>query len=318
VGQNIKRIRQEQGLTQEQLAERFAFSQRSISGLEQGRRNPTIVSLYEERLDPTKGAAILLGNQPAVKTTTRLWATEARLRGRLAGRKICRKIPTIPARVMLCRAAVYSNRSVWPAPQRRFRRARLCQSTRRQRAHPVQPAVGEALEALTASEADVLEAIVARLIPTDENGPGAREARAAHYIDRALAGPLSSSRSAYIVGLAAVDAYAQAVKSRPFSELSPADQDAVLQDMEKNVATGFMPNSSVFFEMVRTHTIQGTFCDPYYGGNANFLGWDLIGYPGIRMAVSEDEQRMKEKPTAIRNSAYDSEMFTMKGDSHGH
>jgi gluconate 2-dehydrogenase gamma chain len=180
------------------------------------------------------------------------------------------------------------------------------------------PAVGEALEALTASEADVLEAIVARLIPTDENGPGAREARAAHYIDRALAGPLSSSRSAYIVGLAAVDAYAQAVKSRPFSELSPADQDAVLQDMEKNVATGFMPNSSVFFEMVRTHTIQGTFCDPYYGGNANFLGWDLIGYPGIRMAVSEDEQRMKEKPTAIRNSAYDSEMFTMKGDSHGH
>ena len=47
MGQNIKRIRQEQGLTQEQLAERFAFSQRSISGLEQGRRNPTIVSLYE-------------------------------------------------------------------------------------------------------------------------------------------------------------------------------------------------------------------------------------------------------------------------------
>jgi hypothetical protein len=50
----------------------------------------------------------------------------------------------------------------------------------------------------------------------------------------------------------------------------------------------------VFFEMVRTHTIQGTFCDPYYGGNANFVGWDLIDYPGIRMAVSDDEQGMKE------------------------
>ena len=52
----------------------------------------------------------------------------------------------------------------------------------------------EALETLTAAEADALEAIVARLIPTDENGPGAAEARAAHYIDRALAGPLRSLR----------------------------------------------------------------------------------------------------------------------------
>src|SRR5882672_8996694 len=50
----------------------------------------------------------------------------------------------------------------------------------------------EALETLTAAESDTLEAIVARLIPSDENGPGAAEARAAHYIDRALAGPLAS------------------------------------------------------------------------------------------------------------------------------
>jgi gluconate 2-dehydrogenase gamma chain len=176
----------------------------------------------------------------------------------------------------------------------------------------------EALETLTAAEADALEAIVARLIPTDENGPGATEARAAHYIDRALAGPLASSRAAYAMGLAAVDEYAQASRGKPFSDLSAEDQDAVLRDMEKNVATGFSPSSSVFFELVRTHTIQGTFCDPYYGGNANFVGWDLIGYPGIRMAVSEDEQRIKAKPAAIRKSAYDDEMFTMKGGGHGH
>jgi gluconate 2-dehydrogenase gamma chain len=178
--------------------------------------------------------------------------------------------------------------------------------------------IGEALETLTAAEADMLEAIVARLIPTDENGPGAAEARAAHYIDRALAGPLASSRATYALGLAGVDAYSKASKGTPFIELSGADQDAVLLDLEKNIATGFEPNSSVFFEMVRTHTIQGTFGDPYYGGNANFVGWDLIGYPGIRMAVSEDEQRMKVKPTAIRKSAYDDEMFTMKGGSRGH
>jgi transcriptional regulator with XRE-family HTH domain len=47
VGRNVKRIRQEKGLTQEQLAELSGFSQQYLSGLEQGRRNPTIVSLYE-------------------------------------------------------------------------------------------------------------------------------------------------------------------------------------------------------------------------------------------------------------------------------
>jgi transcriptional regulator with XRE-family HTH domain len=47
VGRNVKRVRRERGLTQEQLAERSGFSQQYISGLEQGRRNPTIVSIYE-------------------------------------------------------------------------------------------------------------------------------------------------------------------------------------------------------------------------------------------------------------------------------
>ena len=47
VGRNVKRVRQEKGLTQEQLAELSGFSQQYISGHEQGQRNPTIVSLYE-------------------------------------------------------------------------------------------------------------------------------------------------------------------------------------------------------------------------------------------------------------------------------
>ena len=172
----------------------------------------------------------------------------------------------------------------------------------------------EALETLTATEADTLEAIVARLIPSDENSPGATEARAAHYIDRALAGPLRTSRDAYAAGLAAIDTYALSSKGSTFAKLSPGNQDAVLTDMEKNLATGFAPNAATFFNLVRTHTIQGTFCDPYYGGNANFVGWDLIGYPGIRMAVSEDEQHLKA-PEPVRKSAYDDAMFTMKGDS---
>jgi transcriptional regulator with XRE-family HTH domain len=47
VGTNFARIRRERGLTQEQVAERSGFSQQYLSGLEGGRRNPTVVSLYE-------------------------------------------------------------------------------------------------------------------------------------------------------------------------------------------------------------------------------------------------------------------------------
>ena len=159
----------------------------------------------------------------------------------------------------------------------------------------------EALETLTAAEADTLEAIVARLIPTDENGPGATEARAAHYIDRALTGPLRGARASYAANLAALDAYAQSSKGAPFAKLAAAEQDAVLTDMEKNVATGFTPNAAAFFALVRTHTIQGTFCDPYYGGNADFVGWDLIGYPGIRLTVTAEEQRMRRGPSRCGN-----------------
>jgi gluconate 2-dehydrogenase gamma chain len=174
----------------------------------------------------------------------------------------------------------------------------------------------EALETLTAAEADILEAVCARLIPSDENGPGAAEARAAHYIDRALTGPLRPSRDAYAAGLAAIDAWAQATRGAAFIKLAPGDQDAVLSDVEKNVATGFMPNAAAFFTLVRAHTIQGTFCDPYYGGNADFAGWDLIGYPGLRLSVGPDEQRMSAPPP-VRKSAYQEAMFAPRGAGKG-
>ncbi|MBA4307745.1 MAG: transcriptional regulator [Sphingopyxis sp.] len=47
VGENTARIRKEKGLTQEALAEKSGLSQQYISGLENGQRNPTIVTLYE-------------------------------------------------------------------------------------------------------------------------------------------------------------------------------------------------------------------------------------------------------------------------------
>jgi gluconate 2-dehydrogenase gamma chain len=168
----------------------------------------------------------------------------------------------------------------------------------------------EAIENLTATEADMLDAIVARLIPSDANGPGAREARAVHYIDRALGGALKDSREAYRAGLAAFDAYCRSSRRAPFVELSTRDQDSVLMDVESGSATGFPASSAQFFAMVRTHTLQGTFGDPYYGGNANFIGWDLIGFPGLRLNVSVEDQRLGAKLTPTHRSAYDHQMFT--------
>jgi gluconate 2-dehydrogenase gamma chain len=173
-------------------------------------------------------------------------------------------------------------------------------------------ALREALETFTAAEAETVEAIAARLIPTDASGPGATEARATRYIDRALGGALASSREAYRNGLSAIDSYSRATKGARFSELPGSDQDAVLQAMEENAATGFTPNAAAFFNLVRTHTIQGTFCDPYYGGNANFVGWDLIGYPGLRLTVSERDQRLDPGLKPTRKSAYDEAMFSSR------
>lgn len=47
VGRNFARIRREKGLTQEDVEARSGFSQQYLSGLEVGKRNPTIVTIYE-------------------------------------------------------------------------------------------------------------------------------------------------------------------------------------------------------------------------------------------------------------------------------
>ena len=152
---------------------------------------------------------------------------------------------------------------------------------------------------LSQAESATLAAICARIIPTDDNGPGAAEAHAATYIERSLGGWLASSRETYTAGLAAIDEAARADGGRRFAELAAAQQDRVLASMEE----------TPFFALVRTHTIQGTFCDPAYGGNQNFVGWDLIGYPGVRLNVTAADQRMSEYAKPVRRSAYDYAMF---------
>lgn len=170
-------------------------------------------------------------------------------------------------------------------------------------------------EQLTADEAALLEAIADQLIPADELGPGAVAAGAVSYIDRALGGALSESHDAYRAGLAAFDRYCRSSRGAPFRELSHVDQVSTLIDVETGAATGagtgFAGSSGAFFSMLRGHVLQGTFGDPYYGGNQNFVGWDLIKYPGVRTAVWPRLQTQLEAGalTPSHRSAYDSENF---------
>jgi gluconate 2-dehydrogenase gamma chain len=156
---------------------------------------------------------------------------------------------------------------------------------------------------LTNNELAALEAACARLVPNDELGPGAKEAKAPTYIDRALKGALASVRDDYSRGLADLDTRAQAKSGRAFAELDASDQDAVLTEIER----------TPFFATLRSHTLQGMFCDPIYGGNANFVGWDLIGYPGVRLSVAAGEQNMSTPAKPNHKSAYDYVMFSKTG-----
>jgi hypothetical protein len=115
-----------------------------------------------------------------------------------------------------------------------------------------------------------------------------------------------------MAGLAALDRYSRSSRGKAFNELPATDQDSVLIDVETGAATGFTGSSAAFFALVLNHTHQGTFGDPYYGGNANFIGWDLIGYPGIRTMVTAADQQQLEKGALKPNhkSAYDYQNFT--------
>ncbi len=130
-----------------------------------------------------------------------------------------------------------------------------------------------------------LEAATARIIPTDHQ-PGAREANCVNFIDKALANEDAVAVPLYKGGLAALVEVARARHGQGFAALDAAQQDAILADLEKGAAAEWaiadqLP-SPLFFETVRVHTIVGFLADPAYGGNADFAGWRVAGYPGPR------------------------------------
>lgn len=127
---------------------------------------------------------------------------------------------------------------------------------------------GTAFAQLSPVEAAALEAIAARIIPTDET-PGAREAGVIHFIDQALGDFMADAAGALRAGIETVDALAaEADEGKRFADLEPEGQDAILQAVEE----------TPFFGLMHYLTVAGMFALPSYGGNRDHLGWQLLGF----------------------------------------
>jgi gluconate 2-dehydrogenase gamma chain len=163
---------------------------------------------------------------------------------------------------------------------------------------------------LSPAQREILEAFANRLMPRDEYGPSATEAGAVDYIDRSLSDYLAGEKTLLVAGLEAVDAFAQQQYKSSLAQLSSRQQDEMLAAMESNAVPGFKPDSHTFFLRLRQLTMEGMFGDPSYGGNRAFAGWDLIRYPGPRLAVSPEDQMIRTEIKPLRVSAY--------GPDHNH
>lgn len=167
-----------------------------------------------------------------------------------------------------------------------------------------------------ADERAAVDAIVARLIPADELGPGAKEAGVTTFLDRQLAGSFGNGANfyrhgpflpgtpeqgyqlaltpaeCYRLGLAALDrTCASRYGGKRFAQLDTATQDAVLGEAEAGkLELGAVP-SAVFFQTLLDGAVEGYFSDPVYGGNRNMVGWKLVGFPGAMASFANDIER---------------------------
>ncbi len=173
---------------------------------------------------------------------------------------------------------------------------------------------------LNTDEKAFVEAAVARIIPADELGPGAKEAHVADFIDRQLAGPYGAAETWYMQGpwhagteqqgyqlrLSPAQLYRAAIRdidaevrrshgNRAFAQLDAKAQDDFLHALEKGDVKVSNDLGKEFFEMLVVNTVEGFLADPVYGGNRDFIGWKLIGFPGPRYNyVAEIDQYGKK------------------------
>jgi gluconate 2-dehydrogenase gamma chain len=135
-----------------------------------------------------------------------------------------------------------------------------------------------------------MAAFAERLMPGGSGKPGATDANVVNYIDLALSGAYSDRQDFYRRGIAQLDAYCAKTFGKPFRFLPAAQQDETISALERGKASGFdWPKPHEFFEVVRTHTMEGMFADPIYGGNKNFAGWRLVAFPGAQAIFTEED-----------------------------
>ena len=143
-------------------------------------------------------------------------------------------------------------------------------------------------------------AFTERLMPGAPGKPGARDAGVLNYIDLALSGAYADLQYFYRRGLAALDDYCRKTHNAPFAKLDAGKQDEVIRALEQGKASGFTwPSQQAFFNTLRTHTMEGMFADPIYGGNKDFAGWRLIGFPGAQPVFSPEDMASKEAFTRV-------------------
>jgi len=165
---------------------------------------------------------------------------------------------------------------------------------------------------LQAPEIRFLEAAVEHLIPTDELGPGARDAGVVVYIDRQLAGswgthgrqyragpwmegtPQQGYQSRYTpqevyrIAIREIDQHCRATFDWPFAQIGPDAQLALLRQLEKDAVALPSVSSKLFFDLLWRNTEEGYFADPLYGGNRGMVGWRLLGFPGVPSSEYRD------------------------------
>lgn len=158
---------------------------------------------------------------------------------------------------------------------------------------------------LLGPEIQFLEAAVEHLIPSDELGPGARDAGVVVYIDRQLAGTWGvhgrqyrggpwmegtpqqgyqsrfTPQEVYRIAIREIDQHCRTTSDRPFAQLPQGEQLRLLKQLEKDEIALPSLSSKFFFDLLWRNTEEGFFADPLYGGNRGKVGWKLLGFPGI-------------------------------------
>ncbi len=133
---------------------------------------------------------------------------------------------------------------------------------------------------------DVLPTLVAiceRLLPSDESGPGAKEAGIDSYLRKALADPrMKAIKSMTQRGAVWVARAAKAEHGKWFVELDDATKDAIITRLVKGEVKpkGFTPVA--FVRILLALTLEAFLGDPRHGGNKDQVGWTFIG--GINWA----------------------------------